>query len=57
MHDAAHPTFTAKQRQQHPNEGLRVEPVGLQVATATTDVDAGRIEDVVVDPFALEEPM
>ena len=51
-----HSGFTALVGKQRPHQRLAVDPVGLRPAAAR-GCDGGRIDNVALDSFALEDPM
>jgi hypothetical protein len=44
-------TFDSPQGHQYAHQTFGVDPIGLRVATATADLDARGIENLVVDPL------
>ena len=55
LHDAPHAGLTAVVAQEHGDQLLDVEAIGLGVLAATTDLDAGGIYDQVGDVLAFEK--
>src|SRR3974377_1712325 len=49
-HNGAHMALASVDRDESPQQGERIDPIGLHSAGPAIDLDACRIEDAAVDP-------